>query len=273
MNTTQLQAPQETQQAEQQPIGYRLDARAYRVAEPTNKTVGYATLNINNEFALTGIRIINGEKGLFASMPQAKNQSINGGYEDTYFPISRQARDLVNQAVLGAYENAPSAPQTRDGAQGYGEYSVSNGKEPGFGVDVRVYPNEQPGNNLAFATLNINNAFVIRGIHVMDGKNGKFVTMPQKKDYEGNYKDVCYPVTAQARQLIQDVTLGAYNNVPLEVSLTRALNTPLQPQTKSGTLEQSAEALPDDPVKPGAVVEKAAKTEGKSKPAKNETER
>ena len=51
----------------------------------------------------------------------------------------------------------------------------------------------------AIATLVVNDEIAIHGIRVIEGKNGDFVQMPQKRDNNGNYNDIIYPITAEAR--------------------------------------------------------------------------
>ncbi len=82
----------------------KLDARAYPIAEPKGNTVGYAGVTINDMFAVQGIRIINGENGLFAAMPSTKDSK--GEYRDVCFPTTKEFREQLNSAVLEAYAHA-----------------------------------------------------------------------------------------------------------------------------------------------------------------------
>lgn len=52
--------------------------------------------------------------------------------------------------------------------------------------------------------------FVVHGIRVIEGPNGLFVSMPARKTAGGEYRDLAHPVTADARDLIQDAVLLAY---------------------------------------------------------------
>lgn len=62
----------------------------------------------------------------------------------------------------------------------------------------------------ALASITIENCFVVTGIKVILGQNGEFISMPQRKTAGGEYKDICFPITAEARAAIQDVILKAY---------------------------------------------------------------
>lgn len=64
----------------------------------------------------------------------------------------------------------------------------------------------------AMATLVVNDEFAIHGIKVVEGKNGDFVQMPQKRDINGNYNDIIFPVTAEVREQINNAVLERYKN-------------------------------------------------------------
>ncbi len=61
-----------------------------------------ASVTLDNEFAIHDIKIIEGEKGLFIAMPSRKTPE--GEYRDIAHPISHEAREILQSAVLEAYE-------------------------------------------------------------------------------------------------------------------------------------------------------------------------
>ena len=78
-------------------------------------------------------------------------------------------------------------------------------------VEVRVYPIDEPKNNtLAFANVSIDDMTAIRGIRVVDGKNGLFVTMPQSKSVSGKYHDIAFPLNGELRKEINAAVLGEF---------------------------------------------------------------
>lgn len=59
------------------------------------------------------------------------------------------------------------------------------------------------------ASVNINGAFAIRGVKIIEGSNGLFVSMPSYK--VGNeYKDICFPITQECRKQLHEAVIGAY---------------------------------------------------------------
>lgn len=63
------------------------------------------------------------------------------------------------------------------------------------------------------ANITIDDCFVVKGILIMEGKNGLFMSMPSKRDRNGDYKDICFPITKEARQQIIDEIMKQYNNI------------------------------------------------------------
>lgn len=80
-------------------------------------------------------------------------------------------------------------------------------------TEVRVFPLSKKDSNLkAFASVTIDDAVCITGIRIVEGKMGLFVSMPQSKDNEGEYHDVAFPITKEAREEMQDAVLDAYED-------------------------------------------------------------
>jgi len=72
------------------------------------------SVTLGQELAIHDIKVIQGPTRLFVAMPSRKDES--GAFRDIVHPISQQARQQLEQAVLEAYENALSqqeAMQTR----------------------------------------------------------------------------------------------------------------------------------------------------------------
>lgn len=78
-------------------------------------------------------------------------------------------------------------------------------------TEVRVTPHEAK-NLKAFASITLDDAFVVDGLRVVEGKNGLFVTMPSKKTGNGKFRDTAYPIKNEVRTAIVDAVLEAYNN-------------------------------------------------------------
>ena len=78
--------------------------------------------------------------------------------------------------------------------------------------DVRIHSLRLDGNCRAHASVNINGCFAIRGVKVMESSKGLFVSMPSYRAGNGEYKDICFPVTKEARQEFDNAVLDAYQH-------------------------------------------------------------
>ena len=76
--------------------------------------------------------------------------------------------------------------------------------------DVKIQSIRPEGTLRATATVNINDAFAIRGVKLMEGSKGLFVSMPSYKAGNGEYKDICFPCTSEARKEFDMAVIGAY---------------------------------------------------------------
>ena len=84
-----------------------------------------------------------------------------------------------------------------------------NMKEAVPKYDVKIHSIRPEGTLRATASVNIYGDFAVRGVKVMEGTNGLFVSMPSYKS--GNdYKDICFPCTKEAKAEFDSALLSAY---------------------------------------------------------------
>lgn len=79
----------------------------YTLNDSNSKTVALATVTIADCLVLTGLKIVNGKKGMFVSMPQRKlsKPDKNGNeYADIFFPVTHDFREDLNNAILDEYD-------------------------------------------------------------------------------------------------------------------------------------------------------------------------
>ncbi len=70
----------------------------------------------------------------------------------------------------------------------------------------------------AFANITFDDAFVVRGLKVINGDSGFFVSMPSRKRADGTHQDIAHPVNNQMRKIIEAKVLEAYKR---ELTLKR----------------------------------------------------
>ena len=66
------------------------------------------------------------------------------------------------------------------------------------------------GSLKAFADIVIGGSFLVRGMRIVEGKNGIFVSMPREQGKDGKWYDNVLPITKEAREELVEVLLGAY---------------------------------------------------------------
>lgn len=81
----------------------KVNVRKYN--QPKNNLKGFATVTLDDELVLTGIKIIKGSKGLFLGMPSTYWES-DEEYHDIFFPVTADFREELTEQVIEAYENA-----------------------------------------------------------------------------------------------------------------------------------------------------------------------
>lgn len=66
------------------------------------KLKAYATACFDDNFLITGIKVINSKNGIFVAMPSRRKKS--GKFTDVCFPVTREMRERISREVLAAYE-------------------------------------------------------------------------------------------------------------------------------------------------------------------------
>ena len=66
----------------------------------------------------------------------------------------------------------------------------------------------------AFCDVTVAEQFLIKGLRVVEGKKGLFVSMPQERGKDGNWYDTVVPLTKEARQEISELVLSTYQSGP-----------------------------------------------------------
>ena len=87
---------------------------------------------------------------------------------------------------------------------------AQNKEDSSLHYDVKIQSIRPAGTLRATATVNINDAFAIRGVKLMEGSKGLFVSMPSYKAGNGEYKDICFPCTSESRKEFDKAVIGAY---------------------------------------------------------------
>jgi len=63
-----------------------------------------------------------------------------------------------------------------------------------------------------FANVTFDDMFVIRGMKIIAGSKGFFVSMPSRKRPDGTHQDIAHPVNNDARRMVEEAVLKAYES-------------------------------------------------------------
>jgi stage V sporulation protein G len=80
-------------------------------------------------------------------------------------------------------------------------------------TNVKIFLSTKDGSTKAYASVTFDEAFVVRDIRIVDGKNGLFVSMPARRRKNGEFQDICHPINTETRELIQNAILDKYKEL------------------------------------------------------------
>ena len=75
-----------------------------KIEKENSRLKGIAEILLDDMIAIHDIRIISGDNGLFVAMPSRKTPT--GDYRDIVHPISQEARDIIEKAIVEEYNKA-----------------------------------------------------------------------------------------------------------------------------------------------------------------------
>jgi len=156
-------------------------------------------------------------------------------------------------------------------------------------TEVRIFLRESQDRKLkAYATITIDNAFVVRNVKVIEGNKGLFVAMPSRKlkdacpkcnyknavrskfcnqcggslpqvdrraetsedaKHQSGHRDIAHPITSECREYIQKKVLGAYTS---EAKGERPSGPPIEPKKQAVKKEPEKEVKIEAPKAPAA---------------------
>ena len=76
-------------------------------------------------------------------------------------------------------------------------------------TEIKIFPVDEHRLK-AYVTVTLDNCFVIRDLKIINGNNGLFVAMPNKKRKDGVYRDIAHPLNNETRELFENKIINAY---------------------------------------------------------------
>lgn len=79
-------------------------------------------------------------------------------------------------------------------------------------TEVKIFPANE-GRLKGYATMVIDNCFIVRDMKIIKSDTGYFVSMPSRRKKDGSFKDIVHPLNAETRQMIEDKIVIEYKKV------------------------------------------------------------
>ena len=199
-------------------------------ANQENGKLGVATVSFGEEFKVKSINIHQNKDGeLFVVMPSYKTKKVDENERPVFAnicnPVTKEFREQLYSAILESYKTGKDVT-----------VNIENGANAPT-LDVKVTPLEGESFTKGLARVSLNDSFVVNNISIMESKDKKlYISMPSKAtgtlDENGKpqYRDICYPVTKEFREILQEKIMTAYKE-------TREVTKEQSPQEKPSVLE------------------------------------
>lgn len=78
--------------------------------------------------------------------------------------------------------------------------------------NIKIKKVENGGRLLAYASVVLNECFVIHNIRIINGDKGMFIAMPSIKSETG-HKDICHPINQVFRNTLTTAIIDNYKNL------------------------------------------------------------
>ena len=83
-------------------------------------------------------------------------------------------------------------------------------------TDIRIRKIYDNSKMKAIVSVTINDEFAIHDIKIIDN-NRLFIAMPNRKDENGKYRDICHPITFESRCKLEEAIIKKYKEFLNEI--------------------------------------------------------
>ena len=79
-------------------------------------------------------------------------------------------------------------------------------------TEVKVFP-VTDDKLKAFVSVVLDNCFMVNDIKVIEGREGRFISMPSRRKRNGKFKDIAHPLNSDTRQMLESEILDEYERL------------------------------------------------------------
>lgn len=143
-------------------------------------------------------------KRAFVAMPSKK---MGYDYADVAFPVTKEAREALNNAVMKSYEQLMASPEKTI------KNDVPTAEHATSSVSVSLKAVDK--NSLkAAGQITLDGCFVVRDVKVLTGSENKpFVSMPSYQTQTGEYAQYALPITKAFHEKLEKAVIGNYHSL------------------------------------------------------------
>ena len=77
---------------------------------------------------------------------------------------------------------------------------------------VRIHKLDGTGPTKAFVDVALEDSFIIKGVRIVEGKDGLFVSLPREEGRDGKWYNTIVPVSRETKETLDTMVLEAYNS-------------------------------------------------------------
>lgn len=88
------------------------EVKIYTAREKSGRLKAYATIVFDNSFIVRDLKVIEGDKGLFVSMPSRRRK--DGSFRDIAHPLNAEMRQHIEENVIAEYGNVENTAPAVD---------------------------------------------------------------------------------------------------------------------------------------------------------------
>lgn len=79
-------------------------------------------------------------------------------------------------------------------------------------TEVKIYPVEEEKLQ-AFVSVVLDHCFRVSDIKIIEGNNGRFLSMPSKRRKDGSYRDIAHPLNRDMRNYLEKIIFERYDQM------------------------------------------------------------
>ena len=87
-------------------------------------------------------------------------------------------------------------------------------------TDIRIRKLIYEGKLRAIVSLTLDNTLAVHDIKIIQGNDRLFVSMPNRRDENGVFRDIVHPITSEGRKIFENEILSAYHRALEEKNLS-----------------------------------------------------